>query len=188
MTKNLIILAAGSLALLVGCTESKIRTTTNPIASSTQRATYTTWALAPGNTLNLRDPSRNTPQVQSLIDAALTQEMGKLGLQQVPAEKAQLLVSYGAASRPKLDTMDLANPGDEFSSRVDGGRDPSIPSGHLEAEWEEAVLNVRLKDRRTGTLVYTGTAQGALMSEPFLAGSQKRINTAIEQVLRNFRK
>ena len=184
MCMKVLLFSLGLGLCLASCSSTnRIEAQGSPRVTAEQFARYQTWSWSSSRTLNLRDPSRNSGQVQQILESSIASNLAQKRLTPGPASSSDLIVHYGVGSLQRVTTQNVARPGRGESSRFDHSPDPLVPTGTRDTEWEEARLLIQITDRRSGQVVYSGYGTAALLNDPSLSRAQSRINSAVRDIL-----
>lgn len=145
---------------------------------------YASYGWSSKRTLNLMSPERNKPVIDQRIVATVDKELAAKGLRKTAAGQADLVASYAATSRLGMESQQV-DEGFEYS--VDGVSYPGVGGGSLAvSEFEEGTLVLDLSDRKTGKLVYRGSARATLLDDPSATRSDIRLRRIVAQLLKGF--
>ena len=175
--------------VFAGCATNPVQTGNDAFVTKEALASYQSFGWSPQRSLNLRDPNRNTSTAQGWLEAAVESELGTKGLRKAPASEADLLASYSVASKTVANYQEFSAAGEFTGNQIDeaGGTGPlwdlrkSVDTG-----FEQGRILLTLTDRKSGKVVYRGSAAGALLKNPSPSRSVPLINRAVKGMLDGF--
>lgn len=168
--------------LLSSCAKDRFEAG-NTAVPKTELKNYATYEWSPKRTLNLMSREKNNPVVDQRIVTAVDRELGLKGLTRVGTGQGDLVASYAATSRQGMESQKV----DEYFEYAndDGpGTYPGTSGGALAVqEFEEGTLVFDLSERKTGKLVYRGSAKATLLDDPSPTRSDIRLRQIVSQLL-----
>lgn len=174
--------AAVGVLVLSNCAKDRFEASNTAVPKAELR-NYGTYEWSPKRTLNLMSREKNNPVVDQRIVAAVDRELALKGLTMVAAGQGDLVATYAATSRQGMESQEV----DEYFEYAndDGiGTYPSGSGGSLAVkEFEEGTLLFDLSDRKTGKLVYRGSAKATLLDDPSPTRSDIRLRQIVSQLL-----
>lgn len=176
-------------ALLAGCASNDIQTNSTKLVSASDLAGRQSWAWASDRGLNLRDPNRNTSAAQGWIESAVSAELASRGYTATGAGTADMLVGFRAGSRTNLNSREYSAHDELSGAGLDeaGGTSAAIsPSRTFETGVERGRLVLTVSDRKSGKLLYTGSAETDLRNQQNESRAVPRINRAVSSILKDF--
>ena len=153
---------------------------TKSSAPKGELAAYTSYAWSSRSVLNLREENRNAGVVAGRIRNAVDSELQAKGWSKSTGPQTDLLASYSAVSQQAMESRkvdeNLERADDSATGEADGGS-PAVTTA------EEGSLTVELRDRRTGKVVYRGTAEATLLDDPSPWKAETHIQQAVNRML-----
>lgn len=167
--------------VLVACSSVRTDVTYDENASFEGLATYA-WNQGP------RKPSGDyrldDPTLHQQVRAAIDRHLGAR-FELVEDGSQDFTVRYHGGIERTLDTISID---DNYYSRVHSfGRSDRVTRQHtVVQEYEEGTLVIDIADPAGSSLLWRGSVRGVLRRNPTLAERQRRLDEAVEGMLRRF--
>jgi hypothetical protein len=176
----MVLAVTSGLAVLAGAACSTVKVDTISAPGEAERASaYRTYAWLPQP--ENRDANHH-PLLEGVVRQSVDEELAAKGYQHVTAGKPDFLVGWHASRQTKVDVQSVDS---YYGVGWDWGWAAGPPQNYV-TEYQQGTLIIDVVDGAANKLVWRGTAEADLGTNPRAEETAKKVDEAAEKILERF--